>query len=146
MTGQPEPNMPTSTPEFQQKTCKYCHTVAEPLATQCGNCGANLPTALPRPMARMVEAQARWSMGKTALVSVFASLGLGVAYNVPFLNSTTIAVVIGFWFLIFLPVMLVVSAVMNANKDAGHFVISLMAAAGLWFLGGFLTIIAVTLF
>jgi len=146
MTGRPEPNMPTSTPEFQQKTCTYCQTVAAPLATQCGNCGANLPTALPRPVARLVEAQSRWSMGKTALVSLLASLGLGAAYNVSFLNLVTLAVLTGFWFVIFLPVMLVVSAIMSAGKDAGRFFVNLMIAGGLWFFGGFLTFIAATLF
>lgn len=80
------------------------------------------------------------------MVSVFASLGLGVAYNVPFLNETAIIVLCVFWLMLFLPVMLVVSSIMNAQKDAGHFIINLMSSAGLWFLGLFLTIIAATIF
>ena len=97
-------------------------------------------------MARMVEAQSRWSMGKTALISSLVSFSLGSALEVSFLNTTAIGMLIGFWFFLFMPVMLVVSAIMSANKDAGHFIIYLMASSGIWFLGGFLTIIAAAIF
>ena len=124
--------MPTSTPEFQHKTYQYCNTVAEPLATQCANCGSNLPMALPRPVAKLVEAQSKWSMGKTAFVSIFVSLGLGLTYSSENLGLSLTLMLL--WMVLFLPPMLVISAVVTAKSDAGRFILNVFAAIGLWML------------
>lgn len=133
---QPEPNMPTSTPEQRQKACKYCDTPADPLAVTCENCGSALPIALPRsvpqPVARLVEAQSRWSMGKTAVVSILVSLLLGLFLNADSGYVVLVGSLTGLWLLLVLPVMLVTSAIMSARKDAGRVVLGLMASIGLW--------------
>lgn len=137
--------MPISTPEPRQKLCSYCSTPAAPLAVKCENCGSALPLALPaaipEPVARIVQAQARWSMGRTALVSIFVSLLLGV-----FLNSDTtyfipVIILSAFWIIIVMPVMLVTSAIMSSRKDAGRAVLNLLAASGLWVFGVILIMI-----
>lgn len=142
--------MQTPAAELPQKTCTYCHTVAEPRAKQCANCGSALPLVLPaiipRPVARMVEAQAKWSMGKTAVVSILVSLTLGAAYNVEALSTGLIGVLIGFWLLFFLPGMLLVSAFVHGRSDAGVVVLNLLAAVGLWVLGIMLSIIAIVIY
>jgi hypothetical protein len=128
--------MPLS--EQRQKLCSYCSTPAAPLETKCTNCGSALPIALPKsipqPVARLVEAQSKWSMGKTALVSIIVSLLLGT-----FLNSGTgytalVGSLAGLWVLFILPIMLVTSAIMTARKDAGRILVGLLASAGLWIL------------
>ena len=143
---QPEPNMPTSTPEFQHKTCKYCNTVAEPLATQCGNCGSNLPVALPRPMARLVEAQSHWSMGKTGMVSSGVSLGLGLIYSSGIIGAMWPAILMLLWLFLILPGMLGVTAVSHARGNLGQFGINLSTAVGLWLAGFFIMLIGMALF
>ncbi len=135
---QPEPNMPISTPEPRQKACKYCGTPADPMAVRCTNCGSALPIALPRsvpqPVARLVEAQSQWSMGKTALVSIIVSLLLGTFLNSGMSYTVLVGSLTGLWVLFILPVMLVTSAIMTARKDAGRVVIGLLASIGLWVL------------
>ena len=130
--------MPVTMPEERQKACKYCGTPADPLAASCANCGSALPIALPKnipqPVARLVEAQSKWSMGKTALVSIFVSLLLGVFLNSGKSYTALVGSLTGLWLLIILPVMLVTSAIMSARKDAGRVVIGLMASIGLWIL------------
>ncbi len=146
----PEHNMPTSTPEERQKICAYCNTPADPLAVKCENCGSALPMALPRslpqPVARLVEAQSRWSMGKTALVSIFTSLILGVLFNIESLSPVFFGVLIGFWLLIILPSMVFVSAIMAARKDAGQIILNLILATGLWVLGVLLSVVAMVVY
>ena len=130
--------MPISMPEEQQKACKYCGTPADPLAASCSNCGSALPIALPKsipqPVARLVEAQSKWSMGKTAVVSIFVSLLLGVFLNADTSYTALVGSFTGLWLLLVLPVMLVPSAIMSARKDAGRVVVGLLASIGLWVL------------
>ncbi len=142
--------MPISTPEPRQKLCSYCSTPAAPLAVKCENCGSALPLALPaaipQPVARMVQAQARWSMGKTALVCIFVSLLLGT-----FLNSDTayfIPVIIlnAFWIILVMPIMLVISAIMSSRRDAGRAALNLLASTGLWIFGVILVTIAALIY
>ncbi|MCF6272014.1 MAG: hypothetical protein L3J37_02320 [Rhodobacteraceae bacterium] len=134
--------MPTSTPDPGQKTCLYCNTPAAPLATQCANCGSALPVALPRPVARMVEAQSRWSMGKTALVTMAVSFGLGALTNATTVFGVLVAVLLGFWLMFFLPGMLFLSAFISTRRNAGLVVLNLVAATGLWGLGVLVSVIA----
>ncbi len=130
--------MPISTPEPRQKACKYCDTPADPLAVRCTNCGSALPIALPKsipqPVARLVEAQSKWSMGKTALVSIIISLLLGSFLNAGTSYVALVGSLTGLWVLFVLPAMLVTSAIMTARKDAGRVVIGLLASVGLWIL------------
>lgn len=137
--------MPTSTPEPQQKTCTYCNTPAEMLATKCENCGSNLPVALPRPMARLVEAQSHWSMGKTGLVSSGVSILLGVMYQYGIPNSTLVAVLILLWMILILPAMLGISAIATARRKASQFGVNLLSAFGLWAAGLVLVVVGMTL-
>ncbi|NOR62395.1 MAG: hypothetical protein GQ535_07890 [Rhodobacteraceae bacterium] len=122
----------------RQKACKYCGTPADPLAVTCENCGSALPIALPKsipePVARLVEAQSRWGMGKTAGVSIFVSLLLGVFLNAGMSYTALVGSLTGLWLLLVLPVMLFTSAIMNARKDAGRAVVNLIAATSLWIL------------
>ena len=138
--------MPTSTPEQRQKACPYCGTPADPMAVKCHTCGSALPMALPKsipqPVARLVEAQSKWSMGKTALVSLFASLILGALFNVESLSPIFTGILIGFWLLVILPSMVFISAIMAARKDAGRMIVNLILATGLWLLGVLLSVIA----
>lgn len=131
--------MPTLTPEHRQKACTYCGTPADPLAVTCKNCGSALPLALPKsipqPVARLVQAQARWSMGKTAVVSVFTSLLLGYFMNSGTAYTALVASLSGLWLVLVLPVMLFTSAIMSARKDAGKMMLNLIAATGLWGVG-----------
>ena len=125
-------------PEERQKSCKYCGTPADPLAVTCTNCGSALPIALPKsipqPVARLVEAQSRWGMGKTALVSIVVSLLLGVFLNAEKSYTALVGSLTGLWIMLVLPVMLVTSAIMSSRKDAGRAVLNLLASAGLWIL------------
>ncbi len=125
-------------PDKRQKLCKYCSTPADPLAVACANCGSALPIALPKgipkPVARLVEAQSRWGMGTTAVVSIIVSLLLGVFLNAEKSYTALVGSFTGLWLLLVLPVMLFTSAIMSARKDAGLAVVNLLAAAGLWIL------------
>ena len=130
--------MPISTPEQRQKACKYCGTPADPLAVKCENCGSVLPIALPKevpqPVARLVEAQSRWSMRTTALVSIAVSLLLGALLKFGTGFTVLVGSLTGLWLVLVLPIMLVTSAIMTARKDAGRIVLGLMASVGLWVL------------
>ena len=130
--------MPISTPDPRQKACKYCGTPADPLAVSCENCGSALPIALPKsipqPVARLVEAQSRWSMATTAIVSIVVSLLLGVFLNLGTGYTALVGSLTGLWLLFILPIMLVTSAIMTARKDAGRVVVGLIASIGLWVL------------
>jgi len=130
--------LPTSMPEERQKACKYCSTPADPLAVTCENCGSALPLALPKsipkPVARLVEAQSRWSMRTTALVSISVSLLLGIFLNADKSYTALVGSFTGLWLLLVLPVMLFTSAIMSARKNAGRAVLNLIAATGLWIL------------
>ncbi len=131
--------MPTSTPEQRQKACTYCDTPADVLAIKCENCGSALPLALPKsipqPVARLVEAQSKWSMGTTAVVSIVVSLLLGTFLNAGTSYTALVVSLSALWLILVLPVMLVTSAIMTARKDAGRVVLGLVASAGLWILG-----------
>jgi len=131
--------MPISTPEQDQKACKYCDTPADRLAAKCENCGSALPIALPKsipqPVARLVEAQSKWSMGTTAIVSIVVSLLLGTFLNAGTSYTTLVGSLSALWLILVLPVMLVTSAIMTARKDAGRVVLGLLASTGLWILG-----------
>ena len=134
----PALNLPILMPEERQKLCKYCDTPADPLAVKCENCGSALPIALPKsipqPVARLVEAQSKWSMGKTALVSIFVSLLLGLFLNADKSYTALVGSLSGLWLMLVLPVMLVTSAIMSSRKDAGRAFLNLLASAGLWIL------------
>ncbi len=125
-------------PEQQQKACTYCGTPADPLAVKCENCGSALPISLPKsipqPVARLVEAQSRWSMGTTALISIVVSLLLGLFLNFDKSYTVLVGSLAALWLVLVLPVMLVTSAIMTARKDAGRFVVGLFAVIGLWIL------------
>ncbi len=127
--------MPISTPESGQKACTYCNTPAAPLAAQCANCGANLPGALPRPVAQLVAAQARWSMGKTALVCIVTSIALGAGFNASWLGTWVVILLSGFWVAFFMPAMLFVSAFVHSRNDAGRVMLNLIIATTVWVLG-----------
>lgn len=128
--------------EERQKACRYCGTPADPLAVTCDNCGSALPIALPKsipqPVARLVEAQSRWGMGKTAMVSIAVSLLLGIFLNSGMSYTVLVGSLTGLWLLLVLPVMLFTSAIMSARKDAGRAVVNLLASAGLWILAAIL--------
>lgn len=125
-------------PEERQKACVYCDTPADPLAVTCKNCGSALPIALPKsipqPVARLVEAQSKWSMGKTTLVSIIVSLLLGAFLNSDASYFAAVVVLTSFWLILVLPVMLVTTAIMVSRNDAGKVVLGLLASIGLWIL------------
>ncbi len=131
--------MPISTPEHRQKACTYCNTPASPLAVKCESCGSALPLALPKsipqPVARLVQAQSKWSMTTTAVVSIVVSLLLGTFLNAGTSYTVLVASLSALWLIFVLPIMLVTSAIMTARKDAGRVVLGLMASTGLWILG-----------
>jgi len=134
--------------EPRQKICKYCGTPADIMAAQCSNCGSALPMAvpLPLPVARMVEAQSKWSMGKTAFVTVLTSLLLGVAFNIDAFNPVLIGVLTGFWMLFFMPGMLLVSAFVHAKGDISRMALNLILATGLWMLGFLISLVSLLMY
>jgi len=133
-------------PELQEKTCSYCNTVAAPLATQCATCGSNLPVALPRPMARIIEAQARWSMGKTGVIIGVVSFALGGVYALEIFGTRVPAGIMVLWILLIMPVMLGVTAVSHAAGKLGQFGINLSSAVGIWLAGFFIMLMGMALF
>ncbi len=120
---------------MQQKTCQYCNTPAEPMATRCVSCGSALPVALPRPVAQMVAAQGRWRFGTTVGVTIGVSLLLGWVYG-RFGTSGSfgwLAFLVLSWMIGVMPAMLAYSGWMNARRRIGRLMFYLLAAAGIWF-------------
>ena len=131
--------MPISTPEFRQKACKYCGTPALHTASKCTNCGSilpiSLPASVPKPVARVVEAQSRWPMWKTALVTSGGSLLLGALYRYSIPNVGLAALFLLLWLAVIMPGMIGISAVASAKRDAGRVVMNILAGLGLWVVG-----------
>ncbi len=140
--------------EFQQtppqKKCRYCSTPAAQSAVKCVSCGSvlpmSLPASLPPPVARVIEAQSRWSMGKTGLVTSATSFLSGLAYSYEVPSGGIAALFILLWLVVLMPGMVGISAIATAQRDAGKFLLNVFAALGLWLAGLVLVILGGTLF
>jgi len=115
---------------MQQKACTYCHTPAEPLATKCLSCGSALPVALPMPVAKLVEAQAHWTLRKTGFVSV--GVTAVIAALLIFAESTFVGLLVALWLIFLLPGLMLSSAWMNANRKMGALLGNVLIAIGVW--------------
>lgn len=142
--------MTETQPSPRQKMCNYCATPAAQLAVKCVNCGSvlpmSLPASLPRPVARAIEAQSTWSMGKTGLVTSGTSLLLGLAYNYGIPSGGIAALFSLLWLVVIMPGMVGISAIATAQRDAGKFLLNVFAALGFWVAGLVLVIIGGLLF
>ncbi len=119
---------------MRQKLCVYCNTPAEPMATKCISCGSPLPVALPRPVAKLVEAQGRWRFRTTLLVTLGASLLIGTLYGY-FGTGGTFgwqAFIVLSWVIGIMPTMLVYSGWMNARRNIARLLFYVVASGGMW--------------
>ena len=91
--------------------------------------------ALPRSLARVVEAQSHWSFRKNALITSVISFGVGGLFGTGLLGTLPIAILLVLWMLLLMPGMLIFSAIVNAKRKATSFIINLAMAIVLWWVG-----------
>ena len=97
-------------------------------------------------MARIIEAQSRWSMGKTGAIVAGVSFALGVVYAWEVFGTMVPATIMILWILLIMPVMLGVTAVSHAAGKLGQFGINLSSAVGLWLAGLFIMLMGMAFF
>ena len=84
-------------------------------------------------------------MGKTGVVTSVTSLLLGAAYNYGVPSTGLVAMLILLWLVVIMPGMVGVSAIATAQRDAGRFIVNVLAAFGLWMAGLVLLVVGITL-
>jgi len=118
-----------------QKTCHYCNTPADNLATKCESCGSALPVAIPRPVAQMIVAQGRWRYSKTVAVTLFISLAAGWIFKLAggLDRFGLVAFLVLLWILTLMPAMLLYSGWTNSRRNIGKIAVYFLGAAIVWF-------------
>ncbi len=121
---------------MQQKLCQYCNTPADLLATKCESCGSALPVSIPRPVARAITAQGRWSFFKTGYITAATSAAFGLIYGFSGGQGMDlkgpVAGIVLFWLMSILPAMLLFSAWKNRRDSMGRFLGLLAITPAVW--------------
>lgn len=90
---------------------------------------------MPRPVARIVEAQSRWTMQKTALITIVISLLFGLGWGPSDWMNATIVVGMVIWFFIVFPIMLMISAWMSTQNKLGGLFLNIVISVAIWWTG-----------
>lgn len=115
---------------MKQKTCQYCTTPAEILATSCASCGSALPVAAPR------KTRGSWPFRKAAYISIAISVLLGGLYGVAGGDGSgfkgPLAGVILLWIFSVMPGMLAYALWKNAGRAILKILEYLAIGIGVW--------------